>query len=71
VSGPNTTVFKTRRARDKVTTTIFAAARPGVTYQNVGTLVLLQAEHDVLAKMVDEARKTVSERLGVNDETGE
>ena len=64
------TVFKTRRDRGKTTTTIFAAVRPGVTYQNVGQLTLLQAEHDVLARMVDAARKEVSEKAGLS-ESGE
>lgn len=69
-AGPNTTVFKTRRNRQTGETTLFAAVRPGTTYQNTGSLRLMQAEHDVLARMVDAHRKEVAGE-GDTDEAGE
>lgn len=68
--GANTTVFKTRRSKGTGETTLFAAVRPGTTYQNCGSLRLMQAEHDVLAKLVDAHRKSVAGE-GDTNESGE
>lgn len=68
--GGNTTVFKTRRNKKSGETTIFAAVRPGTTYQNTGSVRLLQAEHDILAKLLDAHRKEAAGK-GAPNETGE
>jgi hypothetical protein len=68
--GNGTTVFKTRRNKQTGETTLFAAVRPGVTYQNTGSLRLMQAEHDVLARLVDAHRQEVAGK-GAPNETGE
>lgn len=69
-AGPNTTVFKTRRNKQTAETTLFAAVRPESTYQNCGSVRLMQAEHDVLAKLIDAHRQDVAGN-GDTDETGE